>query len=137
MTFSLDLGDETIDLGNALDAFAAFAEIAGTVGTDPDYDELQSVPGFSEAVTDWWLGQARAQAALFLDRHGADVSDPCRDVLRALIGEAGSAGRARGRLRSSAARGRTRSCRGEGSPGPESSGCSRPARPGSPRAGGT
>lgn len=71
-----DGDDDAIDLGDPGVAWRAFGEIAGVVGDDPGFDELQSVPGFAEqAVTPWWLAQVKAQAAALLRRHGPELSD--------------------------------------------------------------
>jgi hypothetical protein len=77
--------DDAISLGDPGDVWGAFGDIATVLGDDRAYDELQSVPQFAEqAVTPWWLGQVREQAALALRQHHDALSDRALRVLTAL-----------------------------------------------------
>lgn len=87
----LDTGaEETIDLGvDSLRLYQVFAELDKTGGME-DYPELFGVIDASEEQDDvdpGWLSDVRGQARDCLARHGEDVGEAARGVLRALAGE--------------------------------------------------
>jgi hypothetical protein len=81
--------EETIELGGAMQLYAAFTEMSRAAGADweRDYPELSGVVSQVEDQEDAdpeWLKGAQKQAHDFLRDHGADVGDHARWVLTTL-----------------------------------------------------
>lgn len=83
-----DGDNDAISLGSLLNVFPAFAEISKLLEGKSGFDELQSVPGFSEQkVTKWWLDRVRQQARAFLQKYGEQITPRTRTVVDALLRE--------------------------------------------------
>jgi hypothetical protein len=89
-----DGDDDAIDLGDPITMWHAFASLGRVLEHDPDYDELQSVPGFAEQlVTAWWLNQVARQARMALAAHEDELPEPTLSLLRLLVEECPGAAR--------------------------------------------
>lgn len=89
MTMTLWYGDgdnDAVSLGHTLKTYEVFARLADILGDDPAYQELQSVPGFSEqTVTPWWLQQAATQAEKAMAEHGREMDEELTATLAFLV----------------------------------------------------
>ncbi len=84
-----EVNDEAIDLGDPFAAYAAFAEMARVrvAEDESEWGALFSVPGEAEQEVDpGWLAEVRSQAAQFLERYAADLSDGATAILEVLRG---------------------------------------------------
>jgi hypothetical protein len=74
--------EDALSLGDPGVVWKAFGELGRLLEDHPDFDELQSVPGFGEqTVTPWWLNRVREQAAQCLGRFKPLLSERTQTVL--------------------------------------------------------
>lgn len=81
-----DGDDDAISLGHTLETLRVFGALADILGDDPDYAELQSVPGFAEQmVTPWWMRQVSGQAKRAMREHSEEMDESLSATLEYLV----------------------------------------------------
>jgi hypothetical protein len=86
MTLWIDMdAEQAISLGNPFHVYQAFAEMSRAAGSDHGWADLFSVPQFAEQeVPADWISSVREQAARFLAKYDAKLSEQARWILKSL-----------------------------------------------------